>query len=111
MTLTLMLPATGVAYLPRQPYLSSATTAGGGLSDPKFQRSSTGVSTTVHLTGPEVIDSAVAFDTFVPQPFWLLMVASPRSDLTRAVMGSIVPILLLSLVHLVVVLLAATAPG
>ena len=63
------------------------------------------------LSGPEVIDGAVSFDTFAPQFLWLLIVVLPRSELTAKVMGPIAPLLGLSLVHIAIVLLAATAPG
>jgi len=65
----------------------------------------------LHLTGPEIIDAGVTFDTFAPQFLWLPMVVSPKSSITRAIMGPITPILALSLVHLVIVLTAASAPG
>lgn len=58
-----------------------------------------------------IIDRAVAIDTFLPQPFWLAIVAAPRSKITEKVMGPIAPIVGLSLVHLAIVLLAATKPG
>ena len=63
------------------------------------------------LSGPELIDAAVSFDTFAPQFLWLLIVAVPRSKITESVMGPILPLIALSLVHLAVVLTAATAPG
>ena len=63
------------------------------------------------LSPPELIDLGVSIDTFAPQPFWLLMVAAPENDFTKKIMGPIAPILLLSAVHLLVVLLAASAPG
>ena len=63
------------------------------------------------LSSPGIIDAAVSFDTFAPQFLWLLIVAFPRSEITARVMGSIGPVVGLSLVHLAVVLLAATAPG
>ena len=63
------------------------------------------------LAPSEVIDAAVSFDTFAPQFLWLLIVAAPQSRLTRNVMGPIAPVLALSLVHLAIVLLAATKPG
>ena len=63
------------------------------------------------LSAPEIIDTAVRFDTFAPQFLWLLLIAMPRSNLTKRVMGPIAPILGLSLVHLGVVILAASAPG
>ena len=63
------------------------------------------------LSGPALIDAAVSFDTFAPQFLWLLIVAFPRAQVTEAVMGPIVPLIALSLVHLAVVVTAATAPG
>ena len=53
----------------------------------------------------------VSVVTFAPQPFWLLMVVWPDATLTRKLMGPIAPIIALSVVHLAVVLLAATKPG
>jgi hypothetical protein len=58
-----------------------------------------------------LIDAAVSVDTFAPQLFWLLIVALPRAKVTERVMGGIGPLLGLSLFHLAVVLLAASAPG
>ena len=49
------------------------------------------------LTGPELIDSGVRFDTFAPQFLWVLMVAAPRSEVTERVMGPITPIIGLSI--------------
>ena len=59
-------------------------------------------------------DIATAFNvaTFLPQPFWLLMVLAPNSDLTKKLMGSWFSILSFSLVHLfIVVVSAAQADG
>ena len=63
------------------------------------------------VSGPEVIDAAVTFDTFAPQFLWLLIVAFPRAKITESVMGPILPLVALSLVHLAIVITAATAPG
>jgi len=63
------------------------------------------------LTGPEIIDTCVSIDTFAPQFLWLAIIAAPRSEITRSLMGSIGPIIALSLVHITIVLLAASAPG
>jgi len=63
------------------------------------------------MAGPELIDAAVSFDTFAPQFLWLLIVAFPRAEITERVMGPISAILVLSLFHLAIVLLAASAPG
>lgn len=58
-----------------------------------------------------LIDLGVRIDTFAPQFLWLLIVAFPRTKLTERVMGPLGPLLGLSLVHLAIVLLAATKPG
>lgn len=58
-----------------------------------------------------LIDLGVRVDTFLPQFAWLLIVALPRAKLTERIMGPIGPIIALSLVHLTVVLLAASSPG
>jgi hypothetical protein len=63
------------------------------------------------LSAADVIDGAVALDTFAPQPFWLLLLAAPRAEITRKLMGPIGPIVGLSLVHLTIVLVAATQSG
>jgi hypothetical protein len=36
---------------------------------------------------PEPIHTAFAYATFGPQPFWLLMILLPKSDITKKVMG------------------------
>ena len=59
----------------------------------------------------ELIELGVRADTFLPQFAWLLIVAFPRAKVTESIMGPIGPILALSLIHLAIVLLAATAPG
>ena len=61
--------------------------------------------------GAPVIDALVSLDTFAPQFLWVLMVAAPRTSLTARVMGPIAPVIALSLAHLAIVLLAASAPG
>jgi len=66
---------------------------------------------TVMATPSEIIDTAVTADTFLPQFFWLAIVAFPRSSTTARVMGPIGPLVGLSLIHLTIVLLAATKPG
>eukprot|EP00967_Tisochrysis_lutea_P152240 scaffold297794_cov31-Tisochrysis_lutea.AAC.2 len=60
------------------------------------------------LSSGELIDGAVKVATFAPQPLWLLMIALPRSQLTRAVMGPLGPVLGLALVHLAIVVTAAS---
>mmetsp|Transcript_38148 Transcript_38148/g.65409 ORF Transcript_38148/g.65409 Transcript_38148/m.65409 type:complete len:208 (+) Transcript_38148:8-631(+) len=60
------------------------------------------------LSAQEAIETGVSLTTFAPQPFWVLLIAAPRADVTRKIMGTPLPILALSLVHFAVVLLAAT---
>ena len=58
-----------------------------------------------------LIDTGVSLVTFAPQPLWLLMVEAPRSKIAAQTMGPLLPIIALSLVHFVIVLMAASAPG
>ena len=62
-------------------------------------------------TPAELIELGVSADTFLPQFAWLLIVALPRAKITERIMGPIGTLLALSLIHLGIVLLAATAPG
>lgn len=63
------------------------------------------------LTANDVIEAGVSFDTFAPQFLWLLMIAAPGSSLTKRVMDPITPILSLAVVHLLIVLVAASQEG
>ena len=63
------------------------------------------------LSANDVIEAGVSFDTFAPQFLWLLMIAAPRSSVTEKVMGPIAPVLALALVHLVIVVVAASQEG
>ena len=63
------------------------------------------------LAPSDIIEYGVSFDTFAPQFLWLLIVALPRAKITEKVMGPIGPLVGLSLVHLAIVLTAATKPG
>tara|TARA_B100000475_G_scaffold60416_1_gene42543 strand:- start:203 stop:895 length:693 start_codon:yes stop_codon:yes gene_type:complete len=73
------------------------------------QRSSRARSTALRSTlADTVISAGVSIDTFLPQFFWLPMIAFPRAELTKRVNGNLLPVLACSLVHAVVVLLAAT---
>jgi len=78
-----------------------------------FRRNTGGVpqSTCLHLTGQELIEAGVSFDTFAPQFLWLLMIAAPGSEVTKKVMGPLTPMLGLAAVHLCIVLLAASQEG
>jgi hypothetical protein len=37
---------------------------------------------------PEPIHTAFSFATFGPQPFWLLLILLPKSDITKKLMGT-----------------------
>jgi len=63
------------------------------------------------LAGQDIIEAGVSFDTFAPQFLWLSMIVAPESSVTKKIMGPIVPILALSLVHLGIVVLAASQKG
>ena len=45
-----------------------------------------------------VISAGVSIDTFLPQFFWLPMIAFPRAELTKRVNGNLLPVLACSLV-------------
>jgi len=59
----------------------------------------------------QIIETSFSLDTFGPQFLWLPMIIAPESTLTKKIMGPIVPILLFSLVHLTIVLIAAAQEG
>ena len=64
------------------------------------------------LASAEIIENAVQLVTVAPQPLWLLMLTAPNAQVTDRVMGqTILPIFALSMAHLAIVLLAASAPG
>jgi len=67
--------------------------------------------TRLNLAANDIIEAGVSFDTFAPQFLWLLMIAAPRSSLTKTVMEPITAILALATVHLVIVLVAASQEG
>jgi hypothetical protein len=54
--------------------------------------------------------NAFEIGTFLPQAFWLLMIAAPESAETKKIMGSWVPILAPALVHLFIVASSASQP-
>lgn len=58
--------------------------------------------------GTSDIASAFNVATFLPQPFWLLMILVPNSDLTKKLMGSWFSIFSFSLVHLFIVIVSAS---
>ena len=62
----------------------------------------------------EVLPSIVAsfnLATFTPQAFWLLMILAPESVVTRVVMGSWVPVLIATGIHVFVDGVGFTQPG
>ena len=54
-------------------------------------------------------DISTAFNvaTFLPQPFWLLMILLPNADITKKVIGSWLSVVTFSLVHLFIVVVSA----
>jgi len=68
-------------------------------------------STSVGLSAQEIIEAGVSFDTFAPQFLWLLIIGLPEADITKKIMGPIVPIVTLALVHLLIVAVAAAQEG
>lgn len=69
----------------------------------------------IHSTVPVLLsfdnaDISSAFDlaTFIPQPFWLLMILLPNLGVTKKIMGSWYPIFGCSLIHLFIVIVSAS---
>ena len=44
---------------------------------------------TQYETSPEPIHTAFTVATFLPQPFWLLMILFPKSSITKKIMGGL----------------------
>ena len=42
-----------------------------------------------YMTSPEPIHTAFSVATFLPQPFWLLMIVFPKSSVTKKIMGGL----------------------
>lgn len=40
-------------------------------------------------TSPEPIHTAFSVATFLPQPFWLLMILFPKAEITKKIMGGL----------------------
>ena len=57
------------------------------------------------------ISTAFSVATFFPQPFWLLMILLPNWKGTKAIMGSWLPVITCSLVHLFIVIVSASQVG
>jgi hypothetical protein len=51
------------------------------------------------MVSPEPIHTAFTVATFLPQPFWLLMILLPKNPLTRKIMGGIQVPLLCCAIH------------
>ena len=68
-------------------------------------------STSMHLSPQDIIEAGVSFDTFAPQFLWLLIIGLPEADITKKIMGPIVPIVGLALVHFTIVAVAAAQEG
>lgn len=57
--------------------------------EPDLLSSSLSVTTTLASLSPEPIHTAFSVATFLPQPFWLLMILLPNSDITKRIMGGL----------------------
>ena len=54
-------------------------------------------------TSPEPIHTAFTIATFLPQPFWLLMILLPNNKITKTIMGGLEIPLLCCLIHFFIV--------
>ena len=70
----------------------------------------TATSTTSLRSNSELISTAFDVATFLPQPFWLLMIFLPNLSLTKSVMGNWSTIIGFSLVHLFIVITSVLQP-
>ena len=59
----------------------------------------TDISQQLHPTSPEPIHTAFTVATFLPQPFWLLMILLPNNKVTKSIMGGLEIPLLCCLIH------------
>jgi hypothetical protein len=57
------------------------------------------------------IQQAFSAATFFPQPFWLLLVFIPNSDLTKKIMGGLELVTLCCLIHFFIVSASIVQPG
>lgn len=55
------------------------------------------------LLSNDGIKTAFSVATFLPQPFWLLLILLPNSDITKKIMGNLSVPVVLSLVHFFIV--------
>ena len=68
------------------------------------------IRTTSLRSNSELISTAFDVATFLPQPFWLLMIFLPNLSLTKSVMGNWSTIIGFSLVHLFIVITSVLQP-
>ncbi|CAM9994414.1 unnamed protein product, partial [Heterosigma akashiwo] len=64
--------------------------------------------TTAAAFGPNEINTAFNIATFLPQPFWLLMILLPNAGITKKIMGNPASVLFFALNHLFIVFVAAS---
>ncbi len=57
-----------------------------------------------------LIPQAFSVATFLPQPFWILMIVAPNSSITKRIMGDYKVVTLFCLVHLFIVLSSLFEP-
>lgn len=60
---------------------------------------------------PEPIHTAFSVATFLPQPFWLIMIFLPKNALTKKIMGGLEIPLMLSAIHLFIVATSVIVGG
>lgn len=60
---------------------------------------------------PENIHTAFSVATFLPQPFWLLIVFLPNTGFTKKIMGGMEVVTLCALVHFFIVAVSIVAPS
>lgn len=65
----------------------------------------------VYPTSPEPIHTAFTIATFLPQPFWLLMILFPNTKITKTIMGGLEIPLLCCLIHFFIVASSISMDG
>ena len=63
------------------------------------------------LEPADIIKQAFGVATFLPQPFWLLLIALPNAKITKQIMGDYKVVALFCLVHLCIVLSSISEPS
>merc|ERR1719440_749233 len=74
-------------------------------ASPAFQslRKSQASRSRLNAVTNDLIEQGFNVDTFLPQPFWILMIALPNANITKKIMGPWQSILFFAFVHLFIV--------